>query len=258
MPGKPGMKVGTVAEFAKLSRGDESRAVAAFLNRGHLRGLDKADRKKRMQRKAERYDHEAEWRERRAKLIALREADLEEWRAKLAAGNPKAERWVRLLIQELQALRAPVLAASHGIQYAYGQYLTKQVDLVNDDIRMIMLMTNTTVDTERDAKDQVSDFTTLDAHDGANAPASGSALDSQAVNIDDANDRAEFDAADEVITALGAGTRPVQGELLFSFITNLNSSLPLHYIEYASNKNPDGSDFTRVFNAEGILQAADG
>jgi hypothetical protein len=46
--------------------------------------------------------------------------------------------------------------------------------------------------------------------------------------------------------------------LLINFVTNLNSSLPLHWIEYASNKTPDGSTFTVVFNAEGILQAADG
>jgi len=239
------------------ARQDEKNAVEAFLNRGHLLGLTKEERAERAKRRNQKRDHVAEWLKGRKALIAQRQKELAEAKSKLAS-NPKMARVVAMLEKELKALQVPVVAASHGYQYAYGQYLTKQVNLVNDDIRLVPCMTNTTVDTERDAKDAVSDFTTLDEFDGSGYSTGGSALDSQAVNIDDANDRAEFDAADEVRSALGAGTRSIQGELLISFITTLNGSLPLHWIEYAANKTPDGSDFTVVMNAEGILQAADG
>jgi hypothetical protein len=264
---------------AKGDRIDEKEAVRRFLSRGfqkdefgrRILGTDgkpvrrndprtKEESDRRRKARNSFHDHEAEWRDRRAKLIAIREQALADLQAEVAA-NPskrgKLERDMALLRDELRALKPAVLAASHGFQYAYGQYLIKGVQLATDDIRIVPCMTNTTVDTERDAKDQVSDFTTLDEFDGAGYTTGGQALDNQAVNIDDANDRAEFDADDEAAT-LSAGTRSIQGNLLINFVTNLNSSLPLHWIEYASNKTPDGSTFTVVFNAEGILQAADG
>lgn len=248
-----------LAPIKKPGRRDAAAAVKAFLNRGRLSGLDSGQRKDRAARRNERRDHTAEWHERRAKLIAVRAAELAELEAEASdpAKREKLQRDIVALRDQLRALQAPVLAASHGFQYAYGRYLQKQVDLVNDDIRIVPCMTNTTVDTERDGKTAVSGFTTLDEFDGSGYSTGGQALDNQAVNIDDANDRAEFDADDEAAT-LGAGTRSIQGNLLISFITNLNSSLPLHWIEYASNKTPDGSVFTCAFNAEGILQAADG
>lgn len=256
--GANGLADGVKLRDKRPRRGTEVQAVETFLNRGHLRGLTKEDRAKRRARRNEKRDHYADWLERRGKLIAKREAELKEAEEK-ALKNPKFLRDVEFLKGELAALKGSgVFAASHGFQYAYGRYLTKNVDMVNDDVRFIHLMTNTTVDTERDAKDSISDFTTLDNFDGSGTSANGHALDSQAVNIDDANDRAEFDAADETITALGAGTRSIQGLLVFSWITDLNSSLPLHWIEYAANKTPDGSDFVVTFNAEGIIQAADG
>lgn len=243
-------------------RANESHAVNAFLNRGVLRGLTPDDRKRRRDRINERQDHETEWRQRRLELIAVRESELREIETLIRDG--KAPRLNRLeadaakLRDEIRALKAPVLAASHGFQYAYGQYWQGAINMVSDDIRIVPLMTNTTVDTERDAKDQVSDFTTLDEFDGANYSSGGNALGNQAVNIDDANDRAEFDADDVTRTALGAGTRAILGELIIKFVTNLNSSVPLHWTEYASTKTPDGSNFVVQMNAEGILQMIDG
>jgi hypothetical protein len=249
-----------LSPIKKPARRDESAAVDSFLNRGRLKGLDKDARKQRKADRDTQRDHIAEWHERRAKLIERRRdelAALEKEAIDKPAKAQKLARDIARLKDEIAALTAPVVAASHGFQYAYGEYLAADIDLVADDIRIVPLMTNTTVDTERDAKDMVSDFTTLDEFDGSGYSTGGQALDSQAVNIDDANDRAEFDAEDEAAT-LGAGTRSIQGNLLIKFDTNLNNSVPLHWIEYASNKTPDGSTFTVVFNAEGILQAADG
>jgi hypothetical protein len=256
----PGAKDASGAPSKKPKRRDESAAAEAFLNRGRLQGLDKDDRRKRRERRNERRDHVAEWHTRRAALIARRRdelAALEREAIENPARAPKLARSINQLKDEIAALTAPVLAASHGFQYAYGEYLAADIDLVADDIRIVPLMTNTTADTERDAKDMVSDLSNVDEFDGSGYSTGGQALDNQAINIDDANDRAEFDADDEAAT-LGAGTRSIQGNLLIKFDTNLNNSVPLHWIEYASNKTPDGSTFTVVFNAEGILQAADG
>ncbi len=252
-----GVNAGTAGELAKRKRTPETRAVEVFLNRGKLRGLDKDARKKRSAWQKATYDNNADWRQRRLALIKAREADLAYWQTEHANGNPKAPRNIAALKTELAGLTAPVLAASHGFQYAYTQYLTKAINLASDDIRIWPLMTNTTLDTVRDAVDTFSDVT-ADEFDGSGYSSGGLALDSQAVAVDDANDRAEFDSADEVVTALGAGTRSIQGVALGLFVTNTAASLPLHWIEFASNKTPDGSDFTFVFNAEGILQAADG
>src|SRR5690606_35183328 len=106
------------------------------------------------------------------------------------------------------------------------------VDLVNDDIRYWPLTTNTTADTERDGIETFSDLATTDEFDGSNYSAGGLALDSQAVNVDDANDRAEFTAADEVVANLGAGTRSIAGGVLGKFNTNTDGSLVLHWLEF--------------------------
>lgn len=242
-------------KFPYSPRQNENVAVEAFLNRGRLNGLDKDARSKRRKERDARRDHVAEWTKRRLALIKSKEDELA---AIIKSGDtrPKIERQIAALKDEIAALKAPVRAASHGFQYAFGQYLQAAINFVSDDIRIAPLMTNTTVDTERDAKDQNVDFTTLDEFDGANYSTGGLALDNQAVNIDDANDRAEFDSDDETVTALGAGTRSIQGVLLMKFVTNMNSSVPLHWLEFASNKTPDGSNFTFQFNAEGILQAS--
>jgi hypothetical protein len=272
MPAAPGLAAaGTSSDLAKLGRRSVDEAVHAFLNRGRLKGLTTDQRKARKAKRDERLgrDLEAEWKERRMALIQKAEDRLQEWEAKLNELAPddtsdeaisvryKAEREINFLKKELEALRPGIVMASHGFQWTYGQYVTKAIDLVNDDIRICKLMTNTTADTERDAKDHVNDITTPDEFDGSGYSSGGQALDNQAVNIDDANDRAEFDADDEAAT-LGAGTRSIQGNLLTSFVVNFSGSILIHWIEYATNKTPDGSLFTDVFNAEGILQFADG
>lgn len=251
--GGPRVEGITAAEL-EIRYGDERQAVEAYLHRGRLRGLDKADRKKRRERRRELRDCETEWRERRLQLIARREEELKGWEAELAAGNPKAQKHVINLRNEIRALAAPVLNATHGFQYAFGQYWSAAVNLSSDDIRIWPLMTNTTVDTERDAIETFGDFSTVDEFDGANYTSGGLALDSQAINIDDANDRAEFDAADVTVSSLGAGTRDIQGVCVGKFDANTAGSMPLHWLEFSVNKKPDGSDFTFQFNVEGILQ----
>jgi hypothetical protein len=79
----------------------------------------------------------------------------------------------------------------------------------------------------------------------------------KAVNEDLTNDRAEFDAADLTWTAIGAGTRAIQGAVVYQFITNDAASIPLIYIDSGGfPKTATGGDIQLQWNTEGILQFA--
>lgn len=120
-----------------------------------------------------------------------------------------------------------------------------------NDIRVALVMTNTTADTEEETA-TVSAFSTLDECDGANY--SRKTLASQAVAIDATNDRVEFDFEDLTWTALGNGTRNLQGILILKHVTNDTDSVPIAFIEFAANQSPGGSDFTVAPDAEGAIQ----
>lgn len=266
--GRSGAGVSASSGARRPRRLSEAKAVELFLHRGALKGLTKEARDERRKRRAEKRDVSAEWVASRLKLIESYQAKVAALKAEALAAqksaNParahKLERQIAKLENYLADLTSSqVVAASHGFQYAYGQNWTGAIDLVNDDVRAVPVMTSTTVDSERDAKDQVSDFTTLDEFDGANYTTGGIALANQAVNIDDANDRAEFDADDfpAVAASYGAGTRDIEGLLLIVFSVSLSASMPYHWLEPATDWSPDGSAFQWLVNAEGLLNAQD-
>jgi hypothetical protein len=131
------------------------------------------------------------------------------------------------------------------------------IDMDTVDYRIALLMTNTTADTEKDATtiSGGTGFTTLDEYDGTGY--ARVALTSEAVAYDDANDRVEIDASDlaPAWAALGAGTRQAQGLLLFAFITNDASSIPLAWIDTGGFPfSGNGGAVNITWNAEGILQ----
>lgn len=140
--------------------------------------------------------------------------------------------------------------ASNVKNIAKSRMMSGDMDLNGDDMRLILVMTNTTADTDVDA-DNTSGYT-LDEMDGANY--ARVALANEAVNTDDTNDRAEFDADDVTISSLGNGTRQMQGALIHEHITNDAGSFPLCFVEFSSTINPGGSTFTIQWNAEGIVQ----
>jgi hypothetical protein len=140
--------------------------------------------------------------------------------------------------------------ASNVKNIAKSRMMSGDMDLNSDDMRLFLLMTNTTFDTDVDS-DNTADYT-LDEMDGANY--ARQTLANEAVNTDDTNDRAEFDADDVSIAALGNGTRQMQGAGIHEFITNDAGSFPLCWIEFAATVNPGGSTFSIQFNAEGIVQ----
>ncbi len=121
------------------------------------------------------------------------------------------------------------------------------------DIRAIIVMTNTTADTERDVA-TISAFTTLDEMDGAAYVRK--ALANQVWNEDQPNDRSEFDADDVTWTALGAGTRSMAGIIIYRHVTDDTDSVPICYIDTGGFPlAATGTDFIAQWNAEGIAQA---
>lgn len=136
-----------------------------------------------------------------------------------------------------------------------NRLLKGDVDFDTQDIRAMLVMTNTTADTDQDSN-VVNDITTLDEYDGAGY--SRAALASETVNQDNANNRAEFDAADFTFGAtVAAGTRQAAGIVLYRHVdgTAANDQL-IAYIDsggfpFAGN----GGSVSVTVNAEGLLQA---
>ncbi len=122
------------------------------------------------------------------------------------------------------------------------------------DIRVILCMTNTNADTLKDAVNFVSDLT-LDECDAAGY--ARVALASEASNVDDANDRAEFDATDSSFTGLGGdGTRPYQGVVIYKHVTNDADSIPICFHDFASDVAETATQVDIPWPAEGIIQLA--
>lgn len=141
---------------------------------------------------------------------------------------------------------------------ALANLLNGTIDLNSHDIRARLCMTNTTCDTEVDAINDLADYTTIDPAD-----ATGYAdvqLSTEAVNTDDANNRAEFDAVDISFTGLsGNATRDYQGVLLYKYVDGTNANdLPLCFIDFTADIPKEATQVDVPWNAEGILQLAQG
>lgn len=117
-------------------------------------------------------------------------------------------------------------------------------------IRAILVMTNTTVDTENDGIAFVDDYTTLDEFDGSNYTANGKVLAGVSIAKDDANDRAKISANTLVWSSLGAGTRDGAGVLLLVWQTNYEDSVPIGFIDRAFKA--DGANLEFRFDGEAV------
>jgi hypothetical protein len=131
-----------------------------------------------------------------------------------------------------------------------------EIDLNAADIRARLCMTNTTCDTENDAVVELEDFTTIDVCD-----ATGYAdidMEGLAVNKDDPNDRAEFDATDLVFSGLsGDATRDAQGVLLYVYVDGTAANdKAVAFIDFTADIPAAATQVTVPWNAEGIIQFA--
>ncbi len=130
------------------------------------------------------------------------------------------------------------------------------LDLNSNDIRARLVMTNTTCDTEVDAINTLSNYTTIDP---CNATGYADvALGSEAVNTDDTNNRAEFDANDVSFSGLGGdASRAIQGVLLYKYVDGTNANdIPIAFIEFSSTIPATATQVDIPWNVEGILQLA--
>lgn len=115
-----------------------------------------------------------------------------------------------------------------------------------------LLRSNTTVGTQNAGITTLADFTDMDEHGTAGVQT----LANQLVRKDDPNNRAEWDADDVTWTALApdGSARSITGVLICRQAGGGPSTadMPVSWIEFATPKTPDGSDFTIQWNAEGI------
>lgn len=126
------------------------------------------------------------------------------------------------------------------------------VNLSSADFRVKLLMTNTTADTDHNAN-TISGFATLDECNGA----SYADVDLAGVTQvrDDANVIVYLRANDAVFATLGAGSRQVQGALLYIFVTSNTDHIPAAWIDSGGFPfDGTGSNNTIQWNALGILQ----
>lgn len=130
------------------------------------------------------------------------------------------------------------------------------IDLNTDDIRVRLCMTNTTCDTEVDAINNLSDYTTIDACDATGY--ADVALTSETVTADDTNNRAEFDAADVSFTGLsGDATRDIQGALVYKYVDGTNANdIPIAFVDFATDIPSTATQIDIPWDAQGILQLA--
>ncbi len=155
------------------------------------------------------------------------------------------------------------LTDSFVFTHAASELLKGHMNLVTSDMRLVLTMTNeTTHSTGRDL-DNLS-VMSLDEYDGTGYPgppvgsyANRANLLTEAVNEDELNNRAEFDAADYTFTSLAKGTRQASAALVYKHdVTDDTTSKPLARV--ASGGFPfdgTGSDVTIQWNVEGIVQA---
>ena len=120
------------------------------------------------------------------------------------------------------------------------------------DVRMLIVMTDTTADTEQTAR-FVGDIMTLDEYNGANYARQNMA--NQVVQRDDPNLRAEFNHDVATFANLGAGARQAQAHVYFSFVTNDADSPLLFYVDTGGYPlDGNGGDVTVTPNVEGAAQ----
>lgn len=130
-----------------------------------------------------------------------------------------------------------------------------EIDWNADDIRARLVMSNTTCDTENDGVVNLADYTTIDPCDATGY--ADVALANEAVNKDDANDRAELDADDISFSGLGGdASRGYQGVLLYKFVDGTDANdLAIAFIEFSNQPLSSGASQVDVpWDAQGILQ----
>lgn len=124
--------------------------------------------------------------------------------------------------------------------------LRGDIDLENDTIKVALITSDYSPD--KDAHDHFDDIT--NEVSGTGYTAGGTTLASKVVNQDDANDRAEFDAAD---TTWSSSTITARAAVIYHDMGNPSTSTLIAYVDFGQDYSSSGTDFTIEWNAEGIF-----
>lgn len=125
------------------------------------------------------------------------------------------------------------------------------IDLDTDDIRVALVMLNTTTDTQPEVT-TVSGFTTLDECDATGY--ARQAIGGKAVTQDNANNRGVFNGNQVVFSGLsGNATRNIQGALIYKHVGADSSNIPICFSEFTTPVPKEATSITVPWHANGIL-----
>jgi len=151
--------------------------------------------------------------------------------------------------------------ASHFFNEAKRAFSNKEIDIDTDTIKATLVMTNTTADTEYE-KDTVSALTTLDEMDGTgftwghgnDGRKTLSVTLSEVIGAPGVG-YAMWDATDVTWASLGAGTRDVQGVLIFKEgASDDTTAVPICFVDFAADFTASGGDLTVQWHADGFVK----
>lgn len=127
---------------------------------------------------------------------------------------------------------------------------TQALNLTTATLKARMVMSDTTVDTERD-KLVLTGYTDIDVCDGS--AYADLAIVSPTLARDDTNDRIIFDADNLNFPTVGAGTRQSTGLLIYQDNGTEATNVPLFWVPFPSAQTHNGDDFPVSWHAtEGI------
>lgn len=145
------------------------------------------------------------------------------------------------------------------VWYNFGKLIildaghTNAVDLTNDTIKVALMKTTYSIDI--DTHDFLDDVTASEivATNYTTGFSGGGTLGTKATNQDNPNDRAEFDAADQLFSSIGNGSNDTFDQIIIYKSITSNAASPLIAHATVTSTTTDGGDITLVWNPEGIL-----
>lgn len=110
--------------------------------------------------------------------------------------------------------------------------MANEIDLINDTIKLLLVMTDTTIDTENDGIAFLSDFTDLDEFDGTGY--TRKTLTGKTAAKNDASDRAEFSANNAYFIGMGTASRAIAGALVYYHAGVDAVNIPICYLDFSA------------------------
>ena len=141
--------------------------------------------------------------------------------------------------------------ASNIFQIALVGTFENTIDWETDNLDALLLMTNTTADTDIDA-DTVDGITTLDESDATDYAHED--ITTPAVSVDDTDDEMVWTSDNWVWSGLGGdATRDYQGALIVKYVDGGTGDIPLFFSDFASDITSAATQVTATAPAEGYL-----